>query len=257
MVLLMPSIPAFSAVVDTYWPAMQQAFFAGKEITDGSDFIKLEAAERAENAALVPFAFDIDYPTQTDNYIRRVYILTDANPVQLIATFHFQPENRAAIATRIRLEKDTYVRVIAETSGGKFYMAKIAIKTPGGGCGGGVSSDEAKLRAEAGRMKINLQVSDTDKANALSFYIKHPMRTGFERTVQGYYAKAYYINRLDFNLDGKPLLGVDVGVGLSADPYLRFSYPQTAKVLEVKARDNEGKTYEQQWTLPTADHVKN
>ncbi|MEQ1601102.1 MAG: quinoprotein dehydrogenase-associated SoxYZ-like carrier [Methylophilaceae bacterium] len=251
MAILMP-VTAFAAVVDSYWPAMHKAFFAGKEIADGSDFIKLEAAERAENAALVPFAFTIDYPTQTGNYISQVYVLTDANPVQLTATFHFTPEMPPVIASRIRLEKDTYVRVIAETSSGKLYMAKIAIKTLGGGCGGGVSINETKLRAEAGRMKINVQTPQSGITNQLSFNIKHPMRTGFERTVQGYYAKAYYINRLDFSLDGKPLLGMDVGVGISADPYLHFSYPQTGKVLAVKASDNEGKAYDQQWALP--DH---
>jgi sulfur-oxidizing protein SoxY len=188
-----------------------------------------------------------------------VYLFVDANPIQLTATFHYyQTQQPIHVATRIRLEKNTFVRVIAESQDGHYFMHKVAIKTPGGGCGGGTSSDEAKLRAEAGKMKLvfnHHQDANTTQLNStedssfshrIRFNIKHPMRTGFERTTQGYYAKSYHIKRLDFSSASMPILSIDVGVGISADPFFDFAVSNTLeKSVQVKALDNEAKMYEQ------------
>jgi len=239
-------------VPDTWWPAMQASFFAGKIIQDGNQLISLQAPERAEDASLVPFSLQVVLPFGAS--IKRVYLFTDANPVQLTALFHFPPANqRADISTRIRLDKNSHVRAIVETMDGRLFMHKIPIKTPGGGCGGGSGDDESTLRQQAGRMKFQIQPPGT-----IGFHIRHPMRTGFERTPMGYYAKAWFINRLDFNMDGHPLLGVDVGPGISADPYLRFSYTAAAgqEAIEVQATDNEGKRFTWRYPAPASSHAE-
>ncbi len=237
-------------VPDTLWTVIQASYFAGKTIQDGDTLIRVQAPEQAEDSSLVPFSFQITLPS--GDFLKRAYLFTDVNPIQLTALFHFSgTTNQADISTRIRLDKNTYVRVIAETVDGRLFMQKIPIKTPGGGCGGGSGDDEAKLRQQAGRIKIQVEPSRQDHLpGAISFHIRHPMRTGFERTSMGYYAKAWFINRLDFSMNGHPLLGIDVGPGVSADPYFRFSYtPDGQGMMEVLAGDNEGNKYSEKIKL--------
>lgn len=252
---------AHAANIDeSYWPVIKAAFFSDQQIKDGSDFIAIQAPITAEDASIVPITFTLNQMRKTELNISKVYLFVDANPIQLTATFHYyQKQQPIQVATRIRLEKNTFVRVIAESEDGHYFMHKVAIKTPGGGCGGGASGDEAKLRAEAGKMKLLLsqhkdanttQLTSAEDSATFShhirFNIKHPMRTGFERTTQGYYAKAYHIKRLDFSSASVPILSIDVGVGISADPFFDFAVSHTLEQgVQVKALDNEAKMYDQ------------
>lgn len=230
------------------WPALRDSLFAGRVVRDRSPLVSIHATESAENPALVPVTFTVESPG-----VRKVWLLVDGNPVPLTAVFHFmQNFPKAHAEVRIRLDKSTMVRVVAEVADGSLHMASVSIKTPGGGCGGGADGDELKLRNEAGRMKFQPDLPVVTGAEGFfTFLLKHPMRTGFERTTQGYYAKAWFINRLDFSQSGQPLLGVDLGVGISADPWLRLpNVPVSAAPVHVLASDNEGKTFSQEFALP-------
>lgn len=243
------------AADDEFWPTLQQVFFAGKDVEDGSQLIQMTAPAVAEDAGLVPISIAIDTFHSFVLQVAKIYLIIDANPVQLTAIYHF-PDNKQPIrfSTRVRLEKSTYVRAIVETRDGRYYLHKVAIKTPGGGCSGGISTDEAQLRAEAGRMKVQLaEPVRYGEVNTLSFSIKHPMWTGFERTGYGYYAKPYFIKRLDFMLDKLPLMAVDAGVGISANPnpYIQFDFtPSGPAAIEILAQDNEGRHYQQEIQIP-------
>jgi sulfur-oxidizing protein SoxY len=74
------------------------------------------------------------------------------------------------------------------------------------------------------------------------------MRTGLQRYLvsQGY-VPAFYINKTAFTYNGKPVMTVDVGVGTSEDPYLKFNFiPDAPGKLEVIATDNEDKIFKQE-----------
>ena len=74
------------------------------------------------------------------------------------------------------------------------------------------------------------------------------MRTGLQRDLvsQGY-VPAFYITKVDFTYNGKPLMTVDVGVGTAEDPYFKFNFvPDAPGQLGVVATDNEGKSFSHQ-----------
>lgn len=245
--LLMGSAVQVHAATTNIWPALRESLFAGRSVEDGASFIHLAVPTAAENPALVPLSFKINRPD-----IRQAWLLIDGNPVPLTATFHIvEAQPSLAFEVRVRLERSTWVRLVAETDAGALYMATVEIKTPGGGCGGGLDGDEAKLRATAGQMKLQPDTPFvTDAPGQMTYLLRHPMRTGFERTTQGYYAKPWFIQRLDFSQNGKPFLGIDLGVGMSSDPRIRFSYmPSIPAVISVIARDNEGLEFQQQFHL--------
>lgn len=242
------SITALAEASDKIWPLMQQSIFAGKTIAD-APFIKLEGPRRAESGAQVPITLTIDKPLNADDAIKKVYLIVDANPIPLAAVYHFTPLNgKAQISTRIRMEMDSYIHAVGETADGKLYMSAIVIRAAGG-CGGMVDGDDAAIRAASGKIKLN--VDDPVKfgeANSATFLIKHPMFTGLQRDLaSGGYKPAFYIQKVAFTYNSKPVMQVDFGVAVAEDPYLRFYYqPDSAGMLEVKADDNEGKSFTHQ-----------
>lgn len=240
---LMTSItPAQAAPIIEQWAAIQESFFPNASVQDAGAQISINAPEQAENAAIVPFSLDVNLQ---HDHIKSIHLFTDANPILHTATFNLpQHQPHFSLATRIRLEKNSIVRVIVETTTDKYLMQTVAIKTPGGGCGGGAMTNEAKLRAEAGKMKIKFATPNQDGTQPFVLLIKHPMRTGFERTFQGYYAKAWFMEKVQIKADGQLLIDAKLGPGISADPYFKFGkiVQNTAK-LTIQAMDNEGKVF--------------
>jgi sulfur-oxidizing protein SoxY len=241
------SSSAWAEASDKLWPVVKESFFAGKTI-ENAPFIKLEGPRRAESGAQVPITLTIDKSLTDADAIKNVYLIVDANPIKLAATYHFTPlSGKAQIATRIRMETDSFVRAIGETADGKLYMTAIEIRAAGG-CGGSVDGDDKAIRAASGKIKLNVETPVRfGEANAATFLIKHPMFTGLQRDLaSGGYKPAFFIQKLDFSYNSKPVMSVDVGVAIAEDPYMRLFYvPDAPGVLEVKAEDNEGKSFTQ------------
>ncbi len=250
--LLTFSTALWAEASDKIWPVVKEAFFANRPIEEAS-FMKITGPRRAESGAQVPISLTVDQSSAAAP-IKNVYIIVDANPIPLAATYHLtELLGNLQLSTRIRMETDSYIHAIGETADGKLYMTNVVIRAAGG-CGGTVDGNEAEIRATAG--KIKLQVENPVKigvATPATFIIKHPMRTGLQRDLvsQGY-VPAFYIQKAVFTLNGKPLMSVDFGVGTSEDPYLRFDIiPEAAGPLEVKAADNEGKEFVQKIDVRT------
>ncbi len=113
-----------------------------KQFTGGGDAaesgrVTLEMPEIAENGNTVPLTVSVDSPMSSDDYVKRVMVVADANPRPGVATFHFTPKSGVAEAsTRMRLAKTQNVIAVAEMSDGSFHMAKATVKVTIGGCGG-------------------------------------------------------------------------------------------------------------------------
>lgn len=239
------STAAFAEADPKLWPVVKEAFFAQRDIQE-VDFIKIEAPRRAESGAQVPVTFSYDKAAANGVDIKKIYVLVDANPIQLAATYHLTDMlGNFQLATRIRMETDSFVRLVGESADGKLYMAKREIRAAGG-CGGTVENDESAVRAAAGKIKMNVEspVAFGNPAS-ITFNIRHVMRTGLQRDLvsQGF-VPAFYIDKTTFTYNGKPVMTVDVGVGTSEDPYMKFNFiPDAPGKLEVVATDNEGKTF--------------
>jgi sulfur-oxidizing protein SoxY len=241
--LLIVSAQANAEAVDKYWQSMQSAYFPNATIEE-SAAIKITAPLRAENGAQVPFAFSIDYPMTADRYVKAVYVIADANPVPLVAVYHFTPNSgKAEVSTRIRLEIDSYVHVVAETSDGKFLMSKAPIRAAGG-CGGTIGGDEQIARQSAGKMKLSVKPANETLKEA-HLLIKHPMNTGLQRDLvsQGF-RPAFFINKVVAKFNDQVVFDADTYIGVSEDPNIQFPFKadQPGK-LTVVIKDNEGKEF--------------
>ena len=66
-----------------------------------------------------------------------IYILLSRLSQPGVATFRLTPlSGKAAVASRMRLQRTQDVITIAELSDGRFLMAKRTVKVTIGGCGG-------------------------------------------------------------------------------------------------------------------------
>jgi sulfur-oxidizing protein SoxY len=227
------------------WDVVKEAFFAKRDIQE-VDFLKIDGPKRAESGAQVPVTFFYDKAAANGVVIKKIYAIVDANPIPLAATYHLTDKlGNFELATRVRYETDSFIHIVGEDANGKLYMAKREIRAAGG-CGGTVDNDEAAVRAEAGKIKMNVEAPTTfGQANYAVFNIRHVMRTGLQRDLvsQGY-VPAFYINKTEFKYNGSPVMTVDVGVGTSENPYMKFKFvPDAPGKLEVFATDNEGKLF--------------
>jgi sulfur-oxidizing protein SoxY len=241
-----PLAATAQAVADP-WPALQQAYFPGKQL-EPAPFIHVTAPTRAASGDQVPFAFSIDHPMTASHYIKSVTVLVDANPVPVTAVFHFKPESgKAEMATRIRFDTDSPVHVVAESNDGKLYVSTVTVKASGG-CGGSVAGDDPAVMAAAGKMKMALtgpsNVGGFHKAKLL---IRHPMYTGLQRNLAtNGFRPAYFIQQVSVSYNGKPVLVADTSIGISENPTLEFGFvADRPGALAVVLQDNTGATYRQ------------
>ena len=97
--------------------------------------ITLELPEIAENGNFVPLTVSVDSPMTDDNYVKAIHILSSANPVARVATFHLSPVNSIArVQSRMRLAKTQDVFAIAELSDGSLAIGTATVKVTIGGC---------------------------------------------------------------------------------------------------------------------------
>jgi sulfur-oxidizing protein SoxY len=97
----------------------------------------LELPEIAENGNTVPFTITVDSPMTDKDHVKAIHIIATSNPQPGVATFRLSPiSGKAAVASRMRLQRTQDVIGIAELSDGRFLMTKRPVKVTIGGCGG-------------------------------------------------------------------------------------------------------------------------
>lgn len=109
------------------------AIVGGANVIEGG--VTVELPEVAENGNFVPITIDVASPMTDADFIKRVVILSTANPTSVVATFHLTPLNGVArIQSRMRLANTQDVVVLAETSTGAFMKATLPVNVAIGGC---------------------------------------------------------------------------------------------------------------------------
>ena len=232
---------------DASWAAHQKTYFPGKKL-EPAPFIRLSAPARAASGDQVPFAFSIDHPMTAKQYIKAVTVLVDDNPVPLTAVFRFNPDHgKAEISTRIRLESDSPVHVVAESNDGKFYVNEVMVRASGG-CSGPAPPADSSVLAAAGKMRMALdgpfRRGDVNQARLL---IRHPMYTGLQRDLAtNGFRPAFFISKIDVTYNGQPVMTADTSIGISENPSIQFGFfADKPGALQVVLHDNQGATFRQ------------
>lgn len=99
---------------------------AGAPLQEGR--VTLEIPQLSDNGHSVPMKISIASPMSERDYVRTVHVLSEKNPRPVIATYHLHPQcGRAEIATRVRLNGEQRILVIAAMSDGSFQAASASV----------------------------------------------------------------------------------------------------------------------------------
>jgi sulfur-oxidizing protein SoxY len=224
------------------WASIRKDTFGPQEMIDGKGFLALDAPERAEDAAVVPIT--IRLTPELAEKVKSVTLIVDENPAPVVATFTYggaAGSGPRTMATRIRVDRYTFVRVVAETTDGKYYLTKTFVKASGG-CSAPASRDAEEAAKSIGKMRIKTAAASGGKSDTGEVMLRHPNISGLAiDQLSGGYPPARFISHLSVTAGGKLVFSMEGGISISEDPHFRFTYaPAANDSLEVSAEDSDG-----------------
>lgn len=235
--------------VDVWETLLKPKYFQDQPIQEGTSIIELKTPYRAEDAAIVPISVLAKIPQKPDLYIEKLYVLVDENPVPLAGIFTLTPEiGKADLAMRIRIDKYTNVRAVAQLSNGELHMTSNFVKAQGG-CSAPAAGDLQAARERMGQMRFRTVGESAQEGLALGqLMISHPNLTGMQLDQR---TRAIippdYVQHIVVKYNGKPIMTAEVDISISEDPSFRFFFvPQeaggelTAEVVDSKGREFVG-----------------
>jgi sulfur-oxidizing protein SoxY len=108
--------------------------FGARPITPGK--VTLELPKLAENGAIVPVSVSVDSPMTEQNYVKRIYLFAEKNPLPRIAEFELGPHNgRARVASRIRIADSQHITAVAMMNDDSLWSAAVQVEVTVTGCG--------------------------------------------------------------------------------------------------------------------------
>ena len=235
------------------WDELRHAIFGDHAVKDGADLVRIEAAERAEDAAIVPVTIALAEPIQ--KRVRNLYFVIDDNPSPMAAVFHFgAAAEPRSVATRVRIDDYTYMHAVAELDDGTLYASQRFIKAAGG-CSAPAAADQAAALTRLGKMKLAFQgVAQLGAPVTAQLLISHPNSSGLQMDqVTRNYIPADFIQKVRVTYAGEPVVTVDSDIALSEDPSIRFAFlPRKAGEVQVDVEDSNQRHFTQHWPLPPA-----
>jgi sulfur-oxidizing protein SoxY len=195
-------------------------------------FMSLEVPANTPDPAATPLT--LRFADNAQRPIKRVRVFADNNPSPLVATFDFTSATRLTeINLRVRIDRFTSVRAIAETADGGLEMRSNWVKASGG-CS---TPPSAAVGGTLGEIRLRPSLD----AKSLQVNIRHPNNSGFQidpRT--GDAIEAHYISHIRVNAGGATLLDAETGISLSENPTLRFASDKPLPLpVTVDAVDSE------------------
>lgn len=230
------------------WSKVRGSLFGSRPIRENADdVIRLEAPNRAEDAATVPIAIRAGLTQQAGRHIQKLYLLVDNNPSPIAAVFELTPHSGLAdIETRIRIEQYTDVRAVAELSDGSLHMATRFVKASGG-CSAPAGKDPKEALRNAGKIRFRVDGPvEAGKPVAAQLAVSHPNSSGLVLDqVTRLYEPAYYVRRISVSYGGKPVLNADVDFSISENPNFRFWFvPEGEGELRAEVVDTKDLTFD-------------
>ena len=234
---------------DAVWDKnIRPGVFQDREINENltDAVIEIKAPYRSEDPSVVPVSIHSKIPQTTERYIKKLYIYLDKNPLPLVGIFEFTPESgKADLAMRIRVDDNTYFRVVTEMNNGDLLMSKSFIRSLGG-CSEPLGASVEESLKRMGKMKMNT-IGDValGDANLMQLKISHPNITGLGANVRtGVKPPPHFIKALKVSYDGKLVLKAILTFAVSQDPSFRFFFkPEREADMVVEAVDTKNNKF--------------
>ncbi|HEX3846299.1 MAG TPA: quinoprotein dehydrogenase-associated SoxYZ-like carrier [Steroidobacteraceae bacterium] len=214
------------------WELLQQRYYGERPMGVVDErFMSIDAPANTPDPAATPVT--IKLADDEHRRIKRVRVFIDNNPSPLVATFDLAATPITEIDMRVRIDRFTSVRAIAETESGDLEMRSTWVKASGG-CSAPPSAAQGGTLGE-------VRVRPSEDARSVQLAIRHPNASGFQLDPKtGDPIPAHYISHIRLSAGAEVLLDAETGISLSENPALRISSDRPlALPLRVDATDSE------------------
>jgi sulfur-oxidizing protein SoxY len=214
------------------WELLREKYYGDKPMAVVDEaYMSLEVPGNTPDPAATPLT--LRFADDGRRRIKRVRVFIDNNPSPLVATFDFADTPVTEIDMRVRVDRFTSVRAIAETADGGLEMRSAWVKASGGCSAPPSAAQDGVL----GEIRVRLSAD----AKSMQVGIRHPNASGFQidpRT--GDPIPAHYISHIRVSAGGSALLDAQTGISLSENPALRISSDRPLPLpISVDAVDSE------------------
>ena len=225
------------------WLVIKDLMFGDREIKDGSkDVLALYLNTKLDDSSTVPIMVNALMDQTDEMFIKTLYLVIDRNPIPTAGVFQFNPQaGKVKLETRLRFEKFSFIRAIAETNSGELYMDQRWVQVAGGcSAPSGKNANDPQIGKMRFRMDDHIRLKEP---NLVQFQIKHPNESTLEADLEpGYDAR--FINKVSVQYNGKSIMSGDINFSLSDNPIFKFYFaPQGGGVLSVRAEDTHDSVF--------------
>jgi sulfur-oxidizing protein SoxY len=240
---------AQKAPSDDFWPGLKRDLFQDRAIAESADFIALDAPAKADDAALVPIAMAVRTPPGDLRRVVKMSLVIDENPAPLAGTFTLGAKAEVVeIATRVRVNADTYVHLVAELSDGSLVESRRYVRAAGGCSAPAAKNLDA---SQLGQLKFRLLPDIVHGHREAVVMIRHPNSTGMQLDASTHlYTPARYVDRFAVYQGDDLVFALDGGVSISEDPNFRFAFAaDESRNIRVEADDIAGAHFNSVWPV--------
>ena len=223
------------------WQALRANFYGNKEIGEVDEkLMSLTAPASTPDPTATPVV--IHFGPRAAGKVKQVRLIIDHNPSPLAASLQLA-ENVPIdqIEMRVRIDRATSVRAVAEFDDGRLEMRSVWVNAAGG-CSAPPSAAGAGALGD-----IRFRPSPDHKSLQMS--IRHPNNSGFQiDPVSGDPIPPHFVTHIRVSAGGKTLLDADTGISLSENPTVRIAseQPLTAPIA-LEATDSKQEKFESTW----------
>jgi len=198
------------------WQTIRPQLYGTRDIGEvGDALMSVEAPASTPDPSATPIT--IHFGEGLAGGLKQVRVIIDNNPSPLVATFDMSSKLPVAeIDLRVRIDRFTSVRAIAESSDGHLEMRSTWVNASGG-C-------SAPPSAAAGGTIGEIRFRPSSGGKALQVSIRHPNNSGFQidpRT--GDPIAPHFIAHIALRTGDQILLQAETGISLSENPTLRIA----------------------------------
>lgn len=248
-----------SASAGTIWDEIKGSVYGNAKIEDGRGLVSIEAPGRPEDMRRVPIA--VNSALKDGRTIKAVTFIIDENPTPVVAVFHMGPgREQVAFKGEFRVNQQSDIRAVVETSDGKLYMASQLVKFAGGqaSCSAPPTGDPAEIAANMGKMEFT-PVKDEAAASSINakarMVLRHPNHTGMVMDqITLLYTPMKMISEITVKQGDEEVFRAEGSIALSQDPAIEFDMKRntSASELEITLKDTDGGSWTKKFPIGPA-----
>jgi sulfur-oxidizing protein SoxY len=223
------------------WQALRANFYANRDIGEVDEkLMSVSAPASTPDPTATPVV--IHFGAGAAGKVKQVRLIIDHNPAPLAATLQLeQGVPIDDIELRVRIDRATSVRAVAELADGSLEMRSVWVNASGG-C-------SAPSSAAGGGVLGDIRMRPSADGKSLQASIHHPNHSGFQiDPLTGDAVPPHFVTHMVLRAGNETLLDADTGISLSENPTLRIGSTQRLPApLMLDATDSKQASFHASW----------